>query len=164
MEWKPHALPHDAEALKLAAVNYTFFFPRIVKKTFEICLGTEIMQYALSSVSWPHDDFTCIVNGKKNVMLIYIRLCPSSCPWKDMSWCHTVPGCTTCSSLSYASSVFFLFRSWRRMIADFVDVSKEQLFQSSWSVLIGMKMQSCSVGKLSLASHRTAGGVRTQPG
>ena len=37
------------------------------------------------------------------------------------------------------------------MIAGFiVDVSEEQLFQSS-SVLIGMMMQSWSVGKLSLA-------------
>jgi hypothetical protein len=43
------------------------------------------------------------------------------------------------------------------MIAGFiVDVSEEQLFHSSWTVLIGMMMmmmmmQSCAVGKLSLA-------------
>jgi hypothetical protein len=38
------------------------------------------------------------------------------------------------------------------MIAGFiVDVSEEQLFQASWTVLIGMMMQSCAVGKLSVA-------------
>lgn len=75
-----------------------------------------------------------------------------SCPWKDMAWCHTVLGCTACTSLTYACA-FFPPRCWRRMIAGFiVDVSEEQLPQSSWSVLIG----------IITSTYRIAGGVRTQ--
>jgi hypothetical protein len=178
VEWKPHALPRVAEALQLAAVNYTF------SKNCQKNLG-DLFRYRENAVRSLLSQLTawrlymyCKWGGGE-VMLIYIRydrwadlerICPGATLYQvvpraghlvtpvpvfgfdvDVVWSQALSSTFRRSSCSYACAGFW-FRCWRRMIAGFiVDVSEEQLFHSSWSVLIGMMMQSCSVGKLSLA-------------
>jgi hypothetical protein len=151
---RPHALPHDGGAHKLAEINYTSFFQESSRDPRDLFRYIDnAMRSSQSADCWENLHLLQMERRNAEIYIRYVR-------WAILeriliSWCH----CIRLYRMQVTPGLFF--RRWRRMHVGLVaDVSEEKLRQSSGSTLIDAVV----LPKQVITSTHRIGGVRTQLG